>query len=368
MIRFGLIAVSWLAGGAAMAGEIDGACAISPVAKAVGSIRVTVDPRVEVMSVIQTVGGYRELYPVLLARESSTYRQHVEQVFSKYASRRAVAMVTDLSRGGFNFSRPPFVMLHLDESLRMRRDIVPDALAVKLSGGEDNIAELAREIAGFCKQSGFAAFYEEHREFYMSLVDQAARSLAARDYIRDVETFYGARQKAYTLVLVPLYGHVGYGPHLTLKDGSHEVFNILGPLDVKDGVQNFAYGTSYFEDMQRHEFSHSFVNPLATENHAEVEKLSPLFQRMPEAARNNVCGDWEECLNEQVVRAVTTYLAYSDSQSAGDRALAAEKRHGAVLIDELLAGVREYASSRDRYPAFESYYPMLLRRLEALLQ
>lgn len=119
--------------------------------------------------------------------------------------------------------------------------------------------------------------------------------------------------------------------------------------------------------MQRHEFSHSFVNPLATENHAAVERLSPLFQRMPEVARNGMCGDWEDCLNEQVVRSVTTYLAYAESQTAGDRAQALEERRGAVLINELLAGVREYASARDRYPTFESYYPALLRRLEPLL-
>jgi hypothetical protein len=229
------------------------------------------------------------------------------------------------------------------------------------------IEELAREMAGFCKESGFAAFYEEHREFYMSLVDQAARGLAGRDYIREIETFYGAPQKAYTLVLVPLYGHVGYGPHLALKDGSREVFNILGPLNVKDGVANFAYDGPYFEEMQRHEFSHSFVNPLATKNTAAVERLSPLFRRMPEVALKGMCGDWEDCLNEQVVRAVTTHLAYADSRSSGDRALAGEKRQGAVLIDEILAGVREYASARDRYPTFETYYPVLLQRLEALL-
>jgi len=123
----------------------------------------------------------------------------------------------------------------------------------------------------------------------------------------------------------------------------------------------------YFEYMQRHEFSHAFVNPLAIVHRSEVQRLASLFQKMPEVARKNMCGDWEECLNEQVVRAVTTYLAYCESETLGDRALEDERRRGAVLIDELLAGVRDYAAARNRYRTFESYYPMLLRRLEALV-
>jgi hypothetical protein len=352
----------------AAAGGTGSTPTILPVVKTVNSIRITVDPGVELMSIAQEIGGFRDDHAFLLTKDSSAYRQEVQQAFSKYRSHRAVMMVAELGKTGFSFSRPPFIMLHLDGALDLRTDIVPDALAMRLSGGEEKVRELAREMARFREESDFDAFYEEHRTFYESLAGEVARHFEGRDYVREIESFYGARRRSYSLVLVALYGPVGFGPDLALRAGGREVFNILGPRGVTDGVPHFARDSGYFEYMQRHEFSHSFVNPLATGNRSGVERLAPLFQRMPEGARKNMCGDWEECLNEQVVRAVTTHLAYGDSEAAGDRALQIEKKRGAVLIDELLASVREYSASRDRYPTFESYYPMLLRRLEALLK
>jgi hypothetical protein len=366
--RYGPIAVLYITGCSAAAGETGSTRAIPPVVRVVNSIRVTVDPRVQLMSIAQEIGAFRDSQAFLLTRDSSAYRHQVQQAFSKYRNHRAVKMVADLSKTGFSFSRPPFVMLHLDDTLEIRTGIVPDALAMKLSGGEESVRELAREMARFREESRFAAFYEEHRPFYARLVDEVAKNLGEHDYVREIESFYGAGRRRYSLVLVALYGPVGFGPDLTLRDGGREVFNILGPSGVIDGIPNFARDSDYFKYMQRHEFSHSFVNPLATRNRPEVERLAPLFQKMPEVALKSMCGDWEECLNEQVVRAVTTYLAYGDGEAAGDGALQSEKKRGAVLVDELLAGVRDYAAARDRYSTFESYYPVLLRRLEALLK
>jgi hypothetical protein len=203
--------------------------------------------------------------------------------------------------------------------------------------------------------------------YYTALIDQASVSLEAGNYVRQIEAFYGARQKRYTLVLVSLYGPVGFGPAIETQRGGREVYNILGPRNLTAGIPDFGSGNGYFEYMQRHEFSHSFVNPLAIRYAAEAARLAPLYERMPEVTRNSMCGDWEECLNEQVVRAVTTHFAYGDGQAAGDKALARERARGAVLVDEILAAVREYAASRNRYPTFQLYYPALLRRLEALL-
>ncbi len=117
MRRHELIAILYVAACGTAAGQTGSTPTISPVVKVVNSIRITVDPRVELMSIAQEIGGFRDSHPFLLTKDSSGYRQHVQQAFSEFRNHRAVIMVADLSKRGFNFSRPPFVMLHLDGNL-----------------------------------------------------------------------------------------------------------------------------------------------------------------------------------------------------------------------------------------------------------
>jgi hypothetical protein len=61
--------------------------------------------------------------------------------------------------------------------------------------------------------------------------------------------------------------------------------------------------------MIRHEFSHPFINPVTEKKWSYIESWSSGYDSIPEIARKQVCGDWQECINEFVIRAVTTHLA-----------------------------------------------------------
>ena len=77
-------------------------------------------------------------------------------------------------------------------------------------------------------------------------------------------------------------------------------------------------------------------------------------------ARKKVCGDWQECINEFIIRAITTYLAFGDSEEAGARAYDREAGRGVSCLDDLLKNIRLYESDRDSFPTFESFYPKIL--------
>ena len=100
----------------------------------------------------------------------------------------------------------------------------------------------------------------------------------------------------------------------------------------------------YFEAMQRHEFSHSFVNPLTDKHWEQAKTYAHLYDALP---AQQVCGEWNECVNEYVIRAVTTYLAFQESRTAGQAALEAERGRNVVFIDDLqaYATMRRTASS-----------------------
>ena len=78
-------------------------------------------------------------------------------------------------------------------------------------------------------------------------------------------------------------------------------------------------------------------------------------------------GDWEDILNEHIIRAITTRFAYLESQEEGDKMLAAEGDKGFRYIDALLSKVLEYENSRSVYPDFNSFYPELLNALDPFL-
>ena len=60
-----------------------------------------------------------------------------------------------------------------------------------------------------------------------------------------------------------------------------------------------------------------------------------------------------------VEQAITTHLAYVDSDEAGEKAYARESGHGVSCLDELLKNIRLYDSDRNSFPTFESFYPRL---------
>ncbi|UCH63687.1 MAG: DUF4932 domain-containing protein [Fidelibacterota bacterium] len=336
----------------------------TPVEETVASVHIMVHPNVELISIIQHISKYGETFPFLLNNNDFRYREDIVRQFRQHSDHDAIRFMDDVSLKPrmYNFSAPPTSMLYLDESFRLREDLVHDDFLMARIGGVDSLRRFGEYLGDYSQQAGFAEFYAEHAAYYKSLVDSVKSKFDEVNYVEELEAFYGTRQESYNLILVPLYGHVGFGPHVDSREGDTHIFNIMGPQSVESGVLNFG-DKSYFKKMQRHEFSHSFVNPLTEKYWDEAVELAYLFERLPETARKEVCGDWQECLNEHVVRAVTTYLAYMEGEETGRKAREYEIGRGMIFLDDLMTAIRVYESKRDQYPTFDSYYDELLAAL-----
>jgi hypothetical protein len=81
--------------------------------------------------------------------------------------------------------------------------------------------------------------------------------------------------------------------------------------------------------------------------------------------RKQAYANWEIVVNESVVRAVTTRLAYRfDGTTAGDRELEYNISQGFVFTGALATKLEEYENRRDKYPTLDSYYPQLIGVLD----
>ena len=75
-------------------------------------------------------------------------------------------------------------------------------------------------------------------------------------------------------------------------------------------------------------------------------------------------GTWMYCLNEHIVRAVTSRIIYINDNELGEKALKYERDIGFVYVDQIFDKLIEYENKRVIYPSFDSYYLELLKAFD----
>jgi hypothetical protein len=324
-------------------------------------IHVTIVPQVELISIVQTISAYPNVFDFLMAQDSSQYKNDVHRHFEPYERHPVVMMFDRLSLQPrmLNFSAPSNIMLYTNEYLELRADILHDDFVLDRAGGMDSLKVFLSLLEDFAQVSSFNTFFSDHISFYERIISETIHNLGYTNYIEELEYFYGKEQHSYTICLVSLYNHVGFGNSLLHPDNRREIFNTMGPQKVENDIP-FYGDKEYIKYMIRHEFSHPFVNPLTEKYRDYIEEHSHKFEEIPEIAKRNVCGEWEECINEFIVRAVTVHLAHLEGEEAGSLAYEHEKSRGVIYLDPLLTSIRIYSDNRSQYPTFDSYYLQLL--------
>ena len=331
------------------------------ISKVKNQITISVLPQVELISIVQTISQYPTIFGFLLTKDSSAYKTDVINHFGTYKNHPAILMFNRLSMQPkmLNFSAPSNIMLYTDENFNLREDIELDDFVIGRAGGIDSLKLFLNLLKDFANQSDFNNFYKDHSNFYSNLVENTIGNLGTINYVTEIESFYGKRQKSYNIVLVPLYSFVGFGNSLLCFDNMREVYNTMGPKMLLDNIPFFG-DENYLKYMIRHEFSHPFVNPLTEKYWDYIKDYSKNYNSIPEVARKNVCGDWQECINEFTIRAITTQLGYDESNELGTQLSTKEKSRGVSYLDKLLEKIRYYQSDRETFPTFESYYLNIL--------
>jgi len=331
------------------------------VEKKHNQINVLVHPQVELISIVQTIGGYPDLLPFLVSKNEFDYKSRVKEHFAPFAGHAAVQMFDRLSGQPrkLNFSAPSNIMLYTDANLQVRKDIALDDFVISRIDGMDSLNAFLGLLRDFAIVSGFNEFFQANADFYRSIIGQTIQDLGDYNYIEELETFYGRSQQSYNIILVSLYSSLGYGNNLLLPNGKREIFNTMGSGELRDRLPFFG-DEKYLKYMARHEFSHPFINPVTELYQDEVMAFEANFDKVPERARQNVCGEWEECINEFIIRAITTWLAQQECTELGQWAYNHEKGRGVVYLDELLEKISYYQFNRNLYHTLNDFYPHLL--------
>jgi len=343
----------------------------APVAPAVGEnrsvpqanqppLRIQVDPRVELMSLIFRLAGNPEYSQGRL----KSFTADVEKQFGAFREHDVVQLARELRRThGVSYDACMSMAVHLDNvrdlKLRVPLDPWPDGLDHRWTAEDVNrFLEAARR---FVKETSFLDFVKQHRALYETTENRLRELMEKEGHLEWFQEFFGERPKA-TFTIVPglLNGGSCYGSHCREIGGQESLYCILGVWKTdSEGLPEF---TRDMLGTVVHEFGHSYANPVVDRHEAELAEVgdalyAPLAARM----RAQAYGNGLTLLRESLVRACEVRYAFRyDGEAAGKRAIAYQVDRGFLWMQELSDLFVDYEAHRDQYPTLEAFAPRLV--------
>jgi hypothetical protein len=343
-----------------MAAESTNRASAQAAPGAAPSLRVVVDPRMELMSLIFRLAGNREYN---MARVKS-YADDAEQQFGKLRSHPVVTLAQELrNTHGVSYDAVMSMAVQLTDAERLQLKLPfqpwPEGLDQRWTAPDvSNFLAAARQ---FVKDSSFQEFIEQHRSLYQTTVARMQTLMEKEAHLEWFDAYFGPRSQAgFTVALGLLNGGGCYGPHFRAANGREELYCVLGVWQTdKQGLPEFtrdALGTVV------HEFCHSYANPLIARHQAEVGASGDaLFEHVAERMRSQAYGSGYTLLCESLVRVcVIRYLRQYEGEEAARRAIQTEKRNGFLWMQEMSDLLGDYEAHREQYPTLEDFSPRLV--------
>lgn len=338
------------------------------------SVTVTVDPRIELLSIVQYLSDYTGFNGNrVLTKLEFPYKKKAIEHFTPYTNHKAVQFFDEMSANGFWYGQPPEAMLSYTDPPALKKVRPVSDFVIQRAGGKEKLDEFIERLRRFAVESNFMAFYSSHEKDYEKMISDFHKSMGEWNYVNDLKDFYGYSQNSYTIVVAPFFHKGGFGPSIEASNGRYDVYNLGGPWDYKDGTFYFGDG-QYFRRLVWHEFSHSYVNHLTdlyidrlTDpgdilNPGMKEKIAA----MPNVTWNVFVHEW---VSEHIVRAVTTSLAYTKlGKTEGDKALQLEEKRGYPYVKQLCNKLELYMNDRSHYKTFPDFFPELVKVFEDIAE
>ena len=324
------------------------------------SLRVVVDPRVELLSLIFRLAGNREYN---MARVKS-YAEDAEEQFGKFRGHAEVNLAQEL-RGnhGVSYDAVMSMAVHLTdaEHLQLKLPLQPWPEGLDKRWTAPDVSNFLAAAQQFVKDSSFQEFIEQHRPLYQTTVARMQTLMEKEAHLEWFDAYFGQRpQASFTVALGLLNGGACYGPHFRAADGREELYCVLGVWQTdKQGLPEF---TRDMLNTVVHEFCHSYANVIINRHQAELRAAGEaLFEQVAGRMRSQAYGSAQTMLCESLVRASTVrYLRQYEGEEAARRAIQAEKGKGFLWMQEMSDLLGEYEAHREQYPTMEDFSPRLV--------
>ena len=333
---------------------------IIPVEKSVGKLRISIDPRMELLSTVQTLSNYKVL------NRQIPYNKDMQAYFNSFVSHKAVAVTDELfNNQGFSFDAPVAFMLHLTQVPELSLHTQYSDYLIKRAGNKENLENYTAALVQFATETDFAKFWRSKEGFYSKIVDLSANEIAGMDLIKVIESYFNETQNSYSLIISPSF-RGGYGPKIPAINGKFDIYACVSTTNDKEGIPYLSKETLIYYVW--HEFGHSFVNPETEKYTSRIETFEPLFKPIREDMLRQAYKDLNTCINELIIRAINIRLQELNNHSvAAKNLLNQELSNRFVYIQPVINKLKKFEQLRDtKHISFSDFYPQLLDVLDSL--
>jgi hypothetical protein len=329
------------------------------------ALRVLVDPRVELMSIIFRLAGN----PEYQQGRVKAYVEDVERWFGKSREHRVVKLARELRRSrGVSYDAVMSMAVHLDNTrnLQLRVPLEPWPAGLDGRWPRQRVPEFLEAAREFAQQADFPGFLVKHQPLYEMSVSRMRAVLEKDAHLEWFDEFFGRRPKAaFTVALGLLNGGGSYGLHCRTPDGQEDLYCVLGVWLIDDeGKPRF---TRDVLDVVVHEFCHSYTNAIV-ERHANQLQTAgeKIFPHVAKTMRAQAYSNWKTIMYESLVRAsVLRYIQRYDGRIAAGLAKAQQWGRGFRWVGELSDLLGEYEAQRDKYKTLEDFAPRIVEFLNS---
>jgi hypothetical protein len=325
-------------------------------------LKVTIDPRVELMGVIFHLAGNPEYNNC----KSKSYMSNLNEHFAGHREHPVVKMAAKLRKTrGVSYDAVMGMAVHI-EDVNSCREIVPFESRPETLDGRWQINE-AREFLvdcrDFVKETDFNAFLAKNQSQYDVAKARLQQLIDAQANLVWFDEFFGPRDDVdFNLVISILNGPGNYGSRVTL-DGRTKIYSILGAWRVDWlGFGNPTFHPGVVTTVV-HEFSHSYCNPLVDKYTEDFRSFGEkYFPRVEKQMRGQAYGSWQTMMRESLVRACEVrYAIANDGSERAEQIANYNIGRGFHWTKELSELLGQYEKQRDKYRTLDDFMPEIIK-------
>jgi hypothetical protein len=335
---------------------------IKPIERTIGSLHISIDPRIELLTTTQLVSN-----STMIDRGKS-YSQEVITYFKPFSFEEAVTQTTYLEQNyTFGYDAPPTFMLYLSQVPELKQQMAFSERLLERGGGDENLEQYRIALKQFAELSNFEDFWNSRIPLYNQILDLTIAEMGEIDLVKVLEDYYNETQASYNIILSPAFSG-GYGPRIPTNNGKYDIYGCITTFFEKDGIPYMSG-----EELQNyiwHEWGHSFVNHLTEKYKDRVISSEKLLEPIAKKIAGKAYPYWYQSVNEHIIRAIHVRLLelYSDSQKA-KKMLENELGMRFIYVAPLIEKLKDFEKQRDENGiTFSEFYPELLNLFDSLLE
>jgi hypothetical protein len=332
------------------------------------SIIIEVNPKIELMNSILYTSNHSNLIKKSMGFNpmidyETEYTEIVKEYFYPYKEHEIYSLVERMTINGFFLGRPMELMCSVGEFPSLNRKYEISPLCRQLCGGEENINNLLSLLRRFYQEIGYMKFFDIVKKYYRDSVEAVKRHINKYPFVLIMEEFYGKKQNSYHYIITNL-SHGSFG--ICFKNNDKlDMFAIMTLMSISDNEEeNELYRGALSTNTIIHEFAHPLINPLTEKFSELVKKYCKAYEWLKKYKQPNFVsgyGDWDECVNEHIVRAIAIYLAAKlGEKEYASKHLDYDMKKGYMYLPALLDKLQYYEKHRDIYITIDNFYPELI--------